>query len=204
MRKLLGSLICLALTNSVFAASSCKSYSYLQPTFKFSEAQNCLASIKTCTIKNNMPDQACVSKIAAQNPSCKQVQQLANTLEANLSSLTITPVDQFYIVRQDFIADGQQTYYILSPVACLINTNIDARQFSRSLALAYRGKNWMSVNSGAPKVAKDKKGLTVFTVRLKVTDSCLACPILGWAYVNFVFDAKGTLIKRTVVSFNKS
>ena len=58
------------------------------------------------------------------------------------------------------------------------------------------------VSAGRPSLQRSTKKEYVFRVPLEARDTCLACPIVGTAMLNFQFTQKGDFQKVTLESFD--
>lgn len=196
-------LISLPLFASTGPFQTCKSYTFLKSGFNLTDAERCQAHLKSCPKTGPVLDQACVKKIVNTDLSCRQLNKLADALNADISTLSFEKLDQFILVDQVFPADGQHNYYIISPSGCMANTKVDPRRLSTSLNKIYKNTLFMIVNWGKPKFQVNPNGTVSFYVLLKVTKNCLACELIGWAKVRYDFAKNGRLVRTTLLSFGK-
>jgi hypothetical protein len=188
------------------AASSpvqCKNYGFLKQGFHLNDYTNCQSLIHQCPKQGLLPDQACVKQVIEKHQSCYQLKALSAAINGDPATISAEPMAKFTIIDQVFIADGQHSYYLISPQGCLVNTNIDPRVLSPSLKKQYKNTEFMHVNWDKPTSQNHPNGSQSFIATLKVTDTCLACKVIGWAKIRFDFAKNGILIKTSLESFRK-
>lgn len=183
------------------APPECKDYLFLKRGFYMNDYKICQESLKQCPLNGDMPDLACIDAIAKNNRACHQLDKLSKVINGNPSTLSAVSAGRFAIIDQILPADGQHSFYIISPRGCLVETNIDPRELDRSLLRKYRRKDLMTVNWESPKRHINTDGSQSFTALLKITDTCVACEVIGWAKIRFDFDKKGELIQTELESF---
>lgn len=184
------------------SANECTNGVLLTNGFNLENYTNCQALIKQCPPDGLMPNESCVRKVVEKNISCRQLNALVNVIDATPVTISAEQAGKIILVTQYFMADGQESYYLISSQACLITTNIDPRDLSASLKKRYKDTAFMAINYGKPtsQIHSDKS--QSFIATLKVTKTCLACDIIGWAKIKFDFMENGHLEEINLESFN--
>ncbi|MBA3660411.1 MAG: hypothetical protein H0W64_01670 [Gammaproteobacteria bacterium] len=172
----------------------CKSYPFLKPAFSETNYRNCKQLLQSCPLSGPYPSTACIQQIAKNNRSCNQLSQLAKVLHATPATLSMERIGNFALIDQVFIADGQHSYYILTPKNCLINTKIDPRNLSAALKEDYKNFPFVITNWDKPKIVKTGDQITNIIATLKITKTCIACELVGYAQIHYEFDEAGKLI----------
>ncbi len=199
------SLILFSTTALASKPLQCKRYSFLTYGLNISDYAKCKMLVNQCPAQGIFPKESCVKRVIKKNPEvCAQIKKLAHTLKMPVTMITAKRAGKFSIIRATYIADGQNRYYIVSPAGCMIDTNIDPRKISPSLAKQYHKVSFLTVNWNEPKYQTHRDGSQSFEARLRVTKTCLACPIIGWAKIKFNFLKNGQLKNVTLESFKKS
>jgi hypothetical protein len=165
--------------------------------------QQCQALIKkVCPPNPVIPNLKCTQPLLKQNRICHQGQSLANLLMGDISTLQVKQYNNFFIVNNYTIADGQNNYSIITPRGCILNTVIDVRHYDATLMKKYKTAKFLTLNDGEPKVfVNKKKQMISVTVPLKINDTCVACATMGYATVGFYFTNAGDLTQRKVLTF---
>lgn len=204
MNKLITLLLATSFSTAVYAASPvvCQPLPKDAKDFNVNDYNNCITSVYQCPKNGPFYDNTCVEKAAAQNSTCKSVSAIAKAVNASITQLSFSPVDNYNIVTVTYPADGQVQNYILSPKGCLVDTVVDPRKLSKNLNSQYSTKELMIVNTELPTGKKHDDGSETFSVLLRVTEDCLACNVLGWANVIFTFDSAGNLLSTTLKHFS--
>ncbi len=173
--------------------SLCKYYAFLKPGFNMSNYQSCQVLIKQCSKKNLSVDQSCIEKLTSRNMACQQFNQLADAVQMPITALKITQAGQFNIVDKIFSADGQHQYYLITPTGCLLDTRIDPRKLSASLANQYKNVDFIFVNTEQPSYSLSDDGNHHFSLKFTIAKNCLACERVGNFSLHFEFNSKGNL-----------
>lgn len=184
-------------------ASQCKYPDFLSSGFNINNYNQCYKLISQCPSNGLLRDKTCVDKIVSTIPVCQQFGKLAQERKIPANQISAKQMGNFTIINVTFPADGQNSYYIISPNGCFINTNIDPRKLDKSLNENYQKTNFMIVNWGEPSYQRNTDGTQTIRVTLKITDTCIACPLIGYAVINFDFDDYGKLLNQNLVSFNR-
>jgi len=164
-----------------------KYYSFLSQGFNIHNYQQCNKLIQSCPV-DIFPDGDCVEKILQTKEVCQQFAKLTDALGTTF--ITIKQIADFSLITEELLADGQNSYYILSN-GYLINTNIDPRELDASLAKKYKKTSFFIANWGEPQYQKHKEGSQSFLAELKITEGCLACPSIALATIEFKFSKIG-------------
>lgn len=196
----------IGLASTTAAAPSIMNPPTLKNGFNTARASQCTRVFKACENpkKGPLPDDVCVQRKVKANPSCDQLQELADKLETSPALLGVTAAPNgFAIVRKNYPADGQFQNYIISRTGQIVDTRMDPRQYSSLLKIQYPNKDLIisNVDPVQSKGAANKRMTFITTV--KVSDGCLACSILGYATTRFVFKKDGTLQTIRLISFSK-
>lgn len=175
-------------------------YPFLKQGFNISSYQKCRTLIRKCPLEGVFPALSCVNKIVGENRVCAQFAKVVDIVSADLTTLLAKQVKGFTLFDVLYTADGQHEYYILSK-GHLINTNSDPRSLSDVFAKQYKTTSLFIVNWGEPKYHVNPDGSQHFTTVLKITEGCLACPIIGWATLAFNFTKKGNFLSIKLIHF---
>lgn len=182
---------------------TCKKYSFLSGGFNIDNYKTCRALIQKCPTNGVLPETVCVNRVIVNNKVCNQFRSLAKALEMPVSVITVRKKSNYRIVNVTYIADGQHQYYLISPKGCMINTKIDPREIDKALAEKYKDTKFLVVNWRQPIYKKTADGVT-FLVPLRITDTCLACKVIGFATIKYKFDKKGNFLKASLDKFKSS
>jgi hypothetical protein len=204
--KLKLSLLALLIAPAFASASSTKQpvkYAFLKNGFNMQAYAVCDAQFKKCPFEHGMPEDACIKKAVATTPDCLQLSTLSKKVNGTLGLLTAdAETNKFVLITQYYTADGQQDYYIISPLGYLVRTNIDPRSIDADLKKRY---------STADFYTKTNRGITTetaanssprFTVPVEITKTCSACEVIGLAKVQFNFSNTGKPMKTKLLSFD--
>jgi hypothetical protein len=179
----------------------CMHLPFLAQGFNFSNYKHCQTLIHQCPASGPLPDSSCAEKVSKKNRVCKQTRELSKKIGMPITVLEAKQLANFIIVTVYFLADGQEQSYIITPQSCLIDTNIDPRKFSKDFAKKYRNTSFFIVNWGKPHYQIHSNGTQSFRVLLRLTNTCLACSVIGFAEVRFNFAKDGKLIGIALESF---
>ncbi len=204
MLRTLVFILCLFPILAYTAPMRCVEHAFLKNGFSMNDYNQCRALMNKCPASGALPDISCVDKVAAENKVCSQLHQLAQVTNGVLDLIVIEKNDQLLLVDQHFPADGQQHYYIISPKHCIVDTQIDPRDLSQALKNKYQKMELMLVNWEKPVLQTHNDGSQTINSKLKVTDTCLACKIVGYAQLKFDFDKKGVLTKISLEKFSEN
>ncbi|MFN7098608.1 MAG: hypothetical protein ACK4PR_13800, partial [Gammaproteobacteria bacterium] len=171
-------LACFSTTIYASSAISCQPLPAAAKNFNANDYNNCITSVYQCPKTGPYYDNTCVTKAAAQNPTCKSASAIAKAVNASITQLSFSPMDAYNIVTVTYPADGQVQNYILSPKGCLVDTIVDPRKLSKDLHSEYAEKELVIVNTELPTAKKQDNGNETFSVLLRVTQECLACTVL--------------------------
>jgi hypothetical protein len=200
--SILGLLIAPALA-SADPDKQCVNYAFLKNGFNMQAYQACDAQLKKCPHEHGIPDNACVKKAAEATPDCQQLSKLSKKVDGTLGLLTAEAVaKKFVILTQQYPADGQHNYYIVSPLGYLVKTNIDPRSIDADLKKRYSTEDFYTKTYGDIETKTASNGAPHFTVPLQITKTCSACEVIGLAKVQFNFSSKGKPKKTKLVSFD--
>lgn len=165
--------------------------------------QKCLKILKTCKTDGPLKNKDCVDQKVENSNDCAQLNELSNWFGVPANALEIKPVQKFTIVKLNYIADGQTGSYVITPDGTMYDGNIDVRRVNKDLQKKYKKSNFMTNNWGDWKISKGKDNTHQFSMIQKITDACLACPVLLWANVTYTFDNNGKLINTAAQSIPK-
>lgn len=190
--------------SSSFAALECKPYPFLKDGFNMQAYQHCKSQFKTCHSKAGVPNLKCVDEKIKQTPACQQLSALSSALDASPATISANSIDGGYtIINQNFIADGQNNYYIVSPQACMLNTIVDPRTLHPQLQTQFENFNFVITNTSMPIAVTPNATAKEFIVTLKVAKGCLACETLGYAIIKYTFDRDGHFKSSFLKSFTE-
>ncbi len=185
---------------SVVAKADIKShqqyYSFLQD-FNIHKYQQCKQLIQSCP-GGVFADVNCVKKILQTKEVCQQFAKLTEVVSDQ--PITVKQIAKFYLITQNFLGDGQYSYYVLSN-GYLIETYIDPRDLDASLEKKYKKNSFFIVNWGEPRYQKNTDGSQNFLAKFRITDRCLACPSIAFAIIEFKFNKRGDYLGPKLKSF---
>ena len=173
----------------------------LGTTLNFANYQQCSALLKNCPKQGAFYQPSCIQQVVSKNPICQQLNTLANQLNTTPDAISVNKINNIQVITVQFFADGQYKYYLLTPQNNLIDTAVDPRNLDSTLAKKYVKSNFMITSSGVPVPHVNKDGSQNFNVSLRITNGCLACPVIGIANTQFRFDTQGKLSVTRLVSF---
>lgn len=178
-------------------------HSSLSPKFSVDNYKTCNLLLKSCPTEGMFRKKSCVGAVLRNNKVCTQFKKLSEILDTQPTLLNIKNIGNLTIVNSPTIADGQDHYYIMAN-GVLINMNIDPRILSRSLRARYNKKTWITVNWGKPIYKVTSNNTKTVTVTVRVSDTCLACSIIGFAKIQFNFTKTNRLINVELITFSKN
>lgn len=189
-------------TDKTFAYNN-DHYPFLAHGFNINNYEKCLVLIRHCPLNGLFQESSCVAQVLRDNKVCWQYEKLTHVLGCEPTQWSATHVKGFTIIDRYFTADGQDWYYIISK-DYLIDTNIDPRSLSPALAKKYPKTSFFIVNWGKPQYGVNPDGSQRFTVILRVTDTCLACSVIGWATLEFNFTKEDVFLNSKLESFKQN
>ncbi|MES2998614.1 MAG: hypothetical protein V4700_04755 [Pseudomonadota bacterium] len=175
-------------------------YPFLAQGFNISHYQKCQSLIRQCPSEGIFPIPSCVKRVVNENKACWQFAKLLKIVDASPTTLSAKQVKEFTILDLLYTADGQHEYYILSK-GNLWNTNIDPRSLSKVIAKQYKQASFFIVNWGEPKYHTNPDGSQRFTAVFRITDGCLACPVIAWPVLTFNFTKEGRFLGARLKNF---
>ena len=175
----------------------------LNSMFNLSGFKQCQSLVSRCPSQGPLPNKECESKILETRKVCQQGRALVHALMSRTTLLSMTNFDPYYLVAQYYIGDGKTGYSILTPKGCLVSTLVNPKKVSTSLAKQYRNTSFGIMNLGKPSLKHEPNEPLIFSVPLRITDTCLACRVIGDAVLNFEFTEQGKLAKITLASFSR-
>lgn len=166
----------------------------LTKPFDAKSFQACQQLIKSCITTGPLPDQTCAANQIKQHSICQQSDELASLLDVDVSQLKLTKiVQQFVLVKSTYPADGAETYSIITPKRCVINTVIEPRDIDKSFMPKYKKEDFYTENKGEPTITTNKMNV-IFSVPLVMHKQCRACEIIAKPTIVFKFTEQGNLI----------
>lgn len=190
-------------SSTICFAEECHSHPFLKKGFNMSNYNSCRIRIQQCPSQGPVPENSCVDQVVKQHSVCNQLKILGELLHADPSALTIEKQGSFALIDHFFTADGHHNYLIITPLGCIIDTNIDPINLNSSLKEQYKHLQLVFVNWSKPVFQSKIDKTQYFTVLIRVTKNCLACQIIGWAKVSFVFNHSGNLKNIVLESFSR-
>lgn len=182
----------------------CKNLSFLKPSFMINNAEKCQLLLSKCPLQNGSPDPLCIKKTINANKICYQLNMLAKFIHASPFFIKLQAINNFILVDQKFIADNQDSYYLITPRNCLINTKVDPRNLNAELEKQYKNTAFVIMNWSKPEISITKEGVYQVSSTLKINKACLACGTVGFAEIHFYFSAQGKLSHVSLVRFSKN
>jgi hypothetical protein len=185
-------------------AKQCVNYAFLKNGFNMQAYAVCDAQLKKCPNEHGIiRAEACVKKVAEATPDCQQLIKLSQKVDGTLGLLKAEAAGKkFVIITQQYPADGQHSYYIISPLGYLVTTNIDPRSIDSDLKKRYSTADFYTKTYGDIETGTASNGAPDFTVPLQITKTCSACEVIGLAKIQFNFSVKGKPKKSKLVSFD--
>lgn len=172
--------------------------------FNFKNYQTCKSLLNQCPKHGPVIDEKCDHQVTSQNPVCIQLKRVSMKLYSSPADITVQRMGKNLILAtHTYVADGQQEYAILTPNACTVHTVVDPRKLNPEIAKQYQGVEFVMSTWGAPRYQLNQDGSQIVSILLKVTKSCRACEVVGWAKENFYFTADGRLTDVQLESFQK-
>lgn len=181
----------------------CKFPAYLTKGFDLNRYKQCDRLTKQCPGDGILHERKCVDGVVKRNTSCDQFAKLVADLNIPANQVTAASLAEFTVITITFPADGQFSYYLISPNGCLLNTKLDPRTLDSNLNAKYQNTSFMITHWGEPQYQSNPDGTPSITTILRVTESCIACPLIGYAKIKFDFDKHGNLVRKSLVSFNQ-
>ncbi len=169
--------------------------------FTMKNYNQCLAQLRQCPKHGPSYSIRCMANLINNTPSCQALTEIAKQLNTTIDTLRVLPVHGFYLITQQFFADGQQQFFLLTPQEKLINTIIDPRSLDVPLKKKYAKSIWLITNTTTPHYQRLDPHQVAFAVNLKINKNCLACQPFGYVTVLFVFDNHGELLSKELTAF---
>lgn len=208
MLKIKQSLLILFLSVLSFSANAdqptCQQYSFLKNGFNINDYKICRALIRKCPLDGVLPEKSCVNHVILNNRLCGQFRALSKVLKMPVTVINAKKKNNFTIVNVTYIADGQHQYYLISPTGCMVDTKIDPRKLDNQLNEKYKKTDFMIVNWREPSYQMGTDDSKNFLVPLRITDTCLACKVIGFATIKFKFDKEGNFLGASLDKFKSS
>ena len=160
-----------------------------------------LSQKKQCNFLGPMPDAACTKRVLSHS-FCQQTRALLHAIpSATLGMISAQSYGNLTLVRSTTVADGVDTYYIVNPAGCLMNTSIDPRTLSTKLREQYANQSFIILAQAPHYLHYPHREAIVIT--LQVRTPCLACKTIGCAQVKFNFSSTGQWIGTNLVNFSQ-
>lgn len=202
LRLMLGSILGLSiLTMQANFIPACKPLPFLNSGFDLKKYKACTTLMNQCPAAGALPSPSCAKEISKE-PACQQLNKLAQAVNADLNQISTKQDGPFTLVDIYFPADGQNHYYIVTPQHCLIDTVVDLKKLNQKLAQQYPKTAFMTLNWDEPRYRIESDGTHNFYAHLVVTDTCVACKVLGYAKLKFNFAKQGNLIGVHLLEFS--
>jgi hypothetical protein len=184
------------------AAPTCQYHDFLKNGIRQQDYKQCQALIQLCTEKGLSFDASCVKQTVANNDVCYQLDQIGQLTDGGVPFIVVEPQGQFALIDQIFPADGKDHYYIVSPQGCIVDTHMDPREFTKFLAKKFEKADFLLMNEGKPLIKNHSDGGVSFTTILKVTETCVACKVIGWARIEVTFAPNGKMTSTRLLNFS--
>jgi hypothetical protein len=175
--------------NAADIKSKNNDYPFLAQGFDITFYQKCKDLIAKFPVDHFYHDKLLISKVSRTQKVCNQLENISQTFAVIPAAKQVKAFTIFDLYHS---GDSQHEYYILSKVN-LLATAVDPRTLNTDLAKKYNKTSFFIVNWSEPQYYVNVDGSQKFTVVLKITESCLACPIIGWATLGFNFTKEGVL-----------
>ena len=164
--------------------------SFWNKGFNVKAYQKCQKKLSRCPKNGPLKDKSCTEKLIGKTKSCQQLSDLSNWFAVPANSIELKPYKKFTLVKINYIADGQTESYLITPQGMLYKSNIDVRKINKQIRDEFKDYDFMISNWGNWKTQDHNKEYQ-FQILQKVTNACLACPVLLWTVVNFYFSQEG-------------
>lgn len=202
MKTLFMPILSILLISQASASPHCQPYRFLKPNFDINNMQACKDKLNSCPKTGPVLDAQCVKKTAQQFAQCEQTVKLAKQLKSSPEDLTAEKSGNFIILTQRFIADGKQSYYIISPKHCILDLSIQLKNIDNKIAHNYKAVTLLTIPTDKPVMETDTNTVN-FSANYKVTKDCLACEQIGDAQVRFTFLPTGEFKSLKLINFNE-
>ena len=179
-----------------------KQYDFLQNGLNLQNFNQCAVAVQKCPMIGSVREASCVDKAAKDNQVCSQSNQLADVLGISISQLQVKQQGNLTMVTAVYPADGQMHYYIAMPNGRLVDTVVDPRTLDTKLASKYSSSSFYTVNRSEPTIKTHDDGTQSVSAKLRVTEGCVACTVIGTAKVKFEFSQAGDLLKTKLDDFS--
>jgi len=154
----------------------------------------CKKRLDSCPGEGLIKDQTCISKKTNTYASCKQLVKIADWLDVSANLVEIKRFKNLTLLKANYVADGQTISYIVTPDGTIYNSTIDIRKINKMLQKKYKSDDFFISSWGDWKTSIDKNKECHLSILQKITNTCLACPVLLWAKLSYVFDSDGKLL----------
>jgi hypothetical protein len=185
-------LIVASLLAGLISLSFADSTTILNKPINMKEFQQCHEKLNQCAMGTPMPTLACVKKAMPKIKACKQTAALAKALRVNPAMLDLKSVKKYSVIKVNYIADGQQQYYLLTPKGKLIDPVADVKTLKQ-----YKGKQVLVAGAGAPTSTSTTKGMS-FSFPVVLKEGCMACRTIAKLNSIVTFDVNGKAISSTI------
>ena len=151
--------------------------------------KHCQQFLSQCPKDGSVVNQVCQKKLEM-NSICSNLSWLANQLQTDMASLEIQKIQNWFLVKQAYAADGQLNYFILTKNKKLTPVTQWIDGFNKQDLLIY---------NKAPNIEKKSHQLTsvVFHVEAR---SCVACAASDFYQVHLIIDSQGHCEKHIVMT----
>lgn len=167
--------------------------------FDFAAYERCTAAIQRCPAGHIFRDEKCAAK-KLKHTACKQLAGLAKHLDVDAQMISVEKTAKYATIKISFPADGGESFYILSPRGCLVDTNINPGKFDAAFKHQFASKDLYTEVVSAPVYSALPKAGKRFTVSIEGRDQCRACAVLVKTDVAFDFSKKDKLEKVVVLN----
>lgn len=180
---------------------TCTPKPFLANGFSLENYQQCKKVIATCPNNGPFPDIDCVNKVTAKHPFCTQLTALSDAIGTEPSLITAESYPPLTVIDRFFPGDGQDQYYIISADGCLIDSFIDPRGLNNAVKRKNKGTPFIITSGGDPTVQRNPDGTQTVKIKLRISDGCVACEIIGWATITLQFDKQGKVVDSSLEKF---
>jgi hypothetical protein len=151
--------------------------------------KHCQDFLSQCPKDDPVVNQSCQKKLEM-NPICLDLSLLADQLQTDMASLQIQKIQQWFLVKQTYAADGQLDYFILTE-----NKKITPiTQWIDGL-----NKKNLIINKHAPIIQQKSHGLTSLLLDFEARP-CVACAASDSYLVHLIIDSQGNCEKHKVIT----
>lgn len=153
---------------------------FLSSGFDQLAAQTCEQHLFVCRRQSPENQPVCMHRVVHQYTSCKQLIALSEYLQVTPLQLKSVPFGKLISLSVTYPADGQISYYLITPKGALINTAMNPRTLPLAdlpveLQQDSHPKQWLLFNHGKPCFYQFSGNLYEIFYPVRISQNCRAC-----------------------------